>query len=238
MTRYLLPIFVALALIIFGTSCVDNDCIQADRDTVTQTLDISDFDRIFMDLPADVFLTQGTEFEVRVEGPANIIEALNRDVNANRWDITIDGCVRNLETMNIFITMPELKEINMDGSGNFSNDGTFEVDELLIDLDGSGDVDLNLLANDIDIKLDGSGDIDLEGETNTLRFDLDGSGDLAAFDLDAEDVFIRIDGSGGAEVFASTSLEVRINGSGDVRYRGQPTTDITINGSGSVTDAN
>ena len=60
------------------------------------------------------------------------------------------------------------------------------------------------------------------------------SGDVEAASLDADEVSVRIAGSGDAEVTARKTLAVSIAGSGDVRYRGDPKLTRSIAGSGTV----
>jgi hypothetical protein len=64
---------------------------------------------------------------------------------------------------------------------------------------------------------------------------LDGSGDVHCAELTAQQVAVRIRGSGDVRVHAVDELKAEIDGSGDIRYRGTPRISKTIRGSGSVT---
>ena len=213
-------------------------CVRGSGPTVTEFLNIDEFDAIGLEISADVFIEQGPNFEVRVEGQENIIEELDLDVRNGFWEIEFDRCVRNVDDLRIFITMPDITELRINGSGDIIGDNVFDVGDITLRISGSGNMDLALEADDINSTIVGSGDIRLEGfaDDNDLR--IDGSGDFYGFNLECFTTNVEILGSGDAEVFVTDDLRVRITGSGDVFYKGNPALDINISGSGRVVDAN
>ena len=214
------------------------NCERGRGQVITETLFIDPFDGFDLQIPAKVYLTQGPNFEVTVEGYANLIDELDLRVRNGFWEIEFDRCVNNLDEFNIFITIPDIRELKVSGSGDIFGENVFFVDDINLDITGSGNMDLALEADDIDARITGSGEMKLEGVCDDLDVRISGSGDLHAFALDAEDVDVDITGSGDAEVFAEISLTVRISGSGDVFYKGQPSIESDIFGSGRIRDAN
>lgn len=239
-------ISTAVMLTLLMSSCfidIDDDdnffgCVDGDGPIITEEIFLSDFDGINVRGSMDVFLKQGPEQEVIVEGKENIIDELERDVNGGIWDIDFDGCVRDVDEFNIYITIPDLRRIRIDGSGDVVSENLFVIEDLAIDIEGSGDIDLALEADDIHTFIDGSGDIRLEGLADEVKYRIEGSGDVEAFGLECQVADINVSGSGDLEVFVTEYLKVRIEGSGSVYYRGNPELDISIDGSGEVIDAN
>ena len=242
----ILKLFVLVLLAGFGlTGCIidiDGDgigsCIRANGPTVTEVLNIDQFDGIDLQIPADVFITQGPNFEVRVEGQENAIEQLDRDVRNGFWEIEFDRCMRNLDDFRIFITMPDITELFISGSGTILGENIFVTGDINLGISGSGSIDVGLEADDIDSRISGSGDIRLEGVADDVRHRTSASGELFAFDLECSTSDVSISGSGSAEVFVQDDLTVRISGSGDVFYKGRPSLNVSVSGSGRVIDAN
>lgn len=235
---------VALWALLGMSSCIidldDDDglfgsCVRGRGAFVLESLVIpADFEAIELRLSATVFVTQSDEFLIEVEGHPNIIDELELEVNDGELRIDTDDCVRDIGDMRFFIRMPNIRGLEIDGSGSIISENVLLVNDVQLDIFGSGNLDVALDADDIDARIDGSGDLFLEGVADELDLDIDGSGDLRAFDLPVREADIDISGSGEAEITVSDFLRARISGSGDIRYRGNPNVDTSISGSGSI----
>lgn len=239
-------VFFMLGLLFFSGCIIDiNDdddgllgCTRGGGDIISRELFLDEFDRIELNLPAKVILTQGEQQEVIVEGYENIIERIELDVSDDLWVIETRRCVRDIDDLTIFITLPAYEELRIAGSGEIISETILEVDDIELYIAGSGDIDLGLAADDIDAKVAGSGNIYLEGGADQVDLEVSGSGSVKAFELTCEQADVRIVGSGDVEISVNTELDVRIAGSGNVYYRGNPVIDVNISGSGNVIDAN
>jgi hypothetical protein len=214
------------------------DCEKGTGGTVSEEFNLKSFDRIKLNCPAVVYLSQGDSQEVIVEGQQNIINLLDRDVKNGKWEIEFDRCVKNYERLYVYITVPDIEEIRIAGSGEVESMHTLIVENLDLKISGSGTMDLSVICNSIDGSISGSGNMHLEGEADYLDFLISGSGDLSAFNLFTLVTEVTISGSGDARVNVEDVLKVRISGSGDVYYRGYPDLDVRVSGSGDVYDRN
>ncbi|MEN0003108.1 MAG: head GIN domain-containing protein [Bacteroidota bacterium] len=235
----LLAVFAVLAL----SSCFididdddDFDCINAGGPFITTELFLADFNGIELELPARVVIQQGPLQQVVVQGSEAIINELELDIRNGIWEIETNRCINNLGDLTFIITVPAIRALHVVGSGDIVSEEFLEVGNITLSIIGSGNIDLGLNADVVDADITGSGNIFLEGATNDLDINISGSGSIGAFDLQSDDVFVRIAGSGDVKVAAFSKLTVRISGSGDVRYIGDPALDIEINGSGDVID--
>jgi len=238
-------LFLSLCvLVLLGTGCGLNDdeglfdCTNGAGDTISETLVLEDFAKIKLKVSADIYLTQGDVQEVIVEGQQNIIHQLDLDIIGETWEIEFDDCVKNYDNLKIYITMPEIKELNISGSGMIYGENEIDLGDARLRISGSGDIDLATNAEYLDTKITGSGKIKLAGTADRFDLDISGSGDYRTFDLETRIGEIKISGSGEAEVNVSDDLDIDISGSGDVYYKGQPTLHTSISGSGDVVDAN
>jgi hypothetical protein len=238
-------LFCAAIIALAANGCYitsDDDgfgCLRGEGPTVTETLNLPNFQSIDLSLSADVFITQGSVQKVEVEGQSNLIAALSRDVSGGTWKIKFDRrCVRNASDLRIYITLTNLSGLNISGSGSIVGGNVFDITDLALNISGSGDVNLALDARDIDATISGSGKITLRGQADFTKYRISGSGDVHAFNLECRTADVNVSGSGNCEVFAKDYLKVRVSGSGDVFYKGSPALEINISGSGKVIDRN
>lgn len=213
-------------------------CIRAKGDVVRETRLVEDFDRIEMNLSGNVFLYQDPEITtpvVEVETNENIMERIETDVKSGILVIKDERCIKHLKTLNIYVTVPDLESVYLNGSGDIITQHQFTLDNVEMSINGSGNIRFNVEAEEVKADINGSGDIILNGTTTDLNIGVNGSGDIKAYDMSSVNCYIDINGSGSCEVNVSQRLHVEITGSGDVHYDGTPTEVIVNNqGSGSV----
>ncbi len=188
-------------------------------------------------ISATVFISQGDQ-KIVVEGKPNVIDELELDVNNGVWAIETDRCVRDIGDMKIFVTIPDITLLKISGSGDIVSEDFLNTDDIVLQIFGSGNIDLGLNSDDIEAKISGSGAMNLEGDADHLDLRIEGSGDFNAFNLTTNTMDVNISGSGDADVRVLNELDVRISGSGDVRFKGNPVLNVSISGSGRVIDAN
>jgi len=216
----------------------DSTCLRGSGPVISEELTLNRIDAIDLKLPGTVYLRQGEEQKVVVEAQANIIDYLERTVKGGQWDIEVDRCVRDMEEVRIFITVPELVGITISGAGKVITENEIVGDDIDVGIPGSGSISLVCDADDLNVEITGSGSLSLEGLADEIRYRVSGSGDLKAFKLRARKGEVNISGSGDVEVFVTEELNVFITGSGDVLYQGNPSLNVSISGSGEVIDAN
>jgi hypothetical protein len=246
-------LLVTLALVFAG--CNGGPfCMGPKGDNVTVTIPVPEFSGIRLDIASNVTIRKGDVQEVKITGAQNIIDNIERNVVDGVWRIKFDDCVRKEGDLSIEVTIPELKEATISGSGSITGTDTFVgVENLKVSITGSGSIsllasathvetsisgsgDISLFTNAQDVRasITGSGDTDLRGSTNAFDAEITGSGSIHAFDLLAQTGDVTISGSGDCEINAAQSLTINITGSGNVRYKGTPTMNINSSGSGTV----
>jgi hypothetical protein len=80
----------------------------------------------------------------------------------------------------------------------------------------------------------GSGGITARGRADRLGVTINGSGTARAHDLTSAFADVRVNGSGDATVYATTTLNISISGSGSVLYGGGAKPTVHSSGSGGV----
>lgn len=232
--------FLAIAIAFLLSACdfIGGERVVGSGNVTTQERSITGFSSVQSSGFFDVYLSTGASQSVRVEADDNLHSYIETRLNGNELEIDTKEGYR-LDTdkdIKIFITSPEFNKVHLSGSGNIiSQNQITGNDKIDLSVSGSGNIKVDLHAPSVDAHMSGSGDINLSGEAKKFEGSLSGSGNIKAMDLKTEETAIRISGSGSADVYASTKLDVHVTGSGDVRYKGgvqQVTSNIT--GSGSV----
>ena len=223
-------------------ACHDDDLfgIRGEGPTVSEERELSQFDRIELEVDADVILKQGEDQEVVVEAQGNILSVLETDVKNGKLEIDFGRHhVRRHNDIKIYITVPDITSLKVAGSGSIRSSEDFEVYDLDLKISGSGKIDLGVTgANSIDTDISGSGDLYLNGDVIRHQANISGSGKIKAYDLVTKNADIEISGSGNSEVYVTDRLKAKISGSGKIRYKGSPAVEVNVSGSGKVENAN
>jgi len=187
---------------------------------------------------ATVYVSIADSQTVRVEADENVIGKITTHVHDGVLTIgTVPGvCSNGSMPMTVYVTLPALRSIDLDGSGKVSVAGRVAGDSLRLAMTGSGVLDVEAeTAVALETIISGSGIIMLRGTAGLHSVRLDGSGIVNAFDLPAARTSVRLGGSGIVRVMVREELHVALSGSGLVEYQGEPAIlDIQVSGSGRV----
>ena len=237
------------------TSCeVDEICERGKGTAVTDTLFLPAFTGINLSIAADVYLTQDSVQSVEIIAQENIIDLVDLDVDSDGvWKIRYTSCTRKVSDVEIHISVPNLEEVKITGSGDIVGQNRFNVNNLILGITGSGDIHLDYDADDAEAMITGSGSITSDLTANSLattitasgdmnfsgtvdhhEVKITGSGNVNSFELETQTTNVRITASGDAEVDVAQTLDVTISGSGSVVYEGNPQVTANITGSGEV----
>ncbi len=206
-------VFAGIAL----TGC-EKENITGSGTVLTEDRAVTGFTEVVTRGAANVYITQGVDFNVQVKDYNNLLPHFETKLNGKALEV---GFTPNTNVKNsraeVFITMPTLEAVKTEGSGNITTNGIFG------------------LVNLFKASIVGSGNINIEN-ASALQFKtyIAGSGDIKAFGMIASEAATQTDGSGDVELTATSKLDVRIAGSGSVYYKGTPTVSVNISGSGQV----
>jgi hypothetical protein len=199
------------------------------------TLNIDNFNELALSLNATVYLRQGSPQSVEVEAKESVIDNITREVRGDRWSIGFERSMRNTGDITIWVTVSELEEISVSGSGKIIGKNALTAsDDLKLAISGSGSMQLDVTTEELSCVVTGSGNMSLSGRADEQRINISGSGDVRSYDLETKECVIRITGSGNSRVNVGDNLEATITGSGEVDYKGDPRIKSRIVGSGDV----
>lgn len=216
-----LKFFILTSVIIFLLdSCISN-CDEGSGIVKESERDISNVTEIELSGTAQVFLTQGDTEQLVVETDDNLISQIITKQDGNNLQIFEKNCV-HASVLNVYITVIDLDKIKVSGAGELICNTKFETSELILNVDGAGDINMILEVENLTTEISGSGDIILSGIVQNNNVFIDGAGRLSAFNLISSSTEAKVEGSGDCEILVNNSLEAIISGSGDLKYKGNP----------------
>jgi len=237
-------VFLLIAVVLISlSSCrfAGGKRVKGNGNVVTKEVNRGDFTKVEQKGSFDVYLSNASSSTVKIEAEENLIDYIETYVDNNTLVIrTKEGfSLKPDRDIKIYIAAPHLTDIQSSGAGDIISQSLLsDSTKMSFEVRGSANIKVEVNAPEIQAEISGSGDMELKGQTRKFSAEVNGSGNIKALDLKAEDTEIEIKGSGDADVFASSSLNVNVRGSGDVRYKGNaPKVTNDIKGSGSVTKA-
>lgn len=216
--------FLLIIVSVVMTSCVIdgwNYGVSGNGNVVEEDRDISGFDGVHVSSSIDVYLTEGNEYEVRVEADENLMEVILTEVKGNMLVVKTDRAnIRRARSKKVHVTMPELAELKISSAGGCKGQTPFTCDELRLGISSAGDLSLEVDADKIYLDISSSGDARLQGSTNLLDASLSSAGGLYAYDLIAKEADISVSSAGDARVYATEEISMNASSAGSIYYRG------------------
>lgn len=200
-----------------GTSVINGHwpIIEGSGRIVRQARPVAPFTSIVLEDSSNVDVRLGTTRSLTVEADDNILPLLTTEVRGGTLVLASHGSYRTQHSPRVWLTVPDLREVRLLGSGNVK----------LVGVSNAG----------LRLNIEGSGDVEALGRTDMLDATVEGSGDFNLRGLYARNARVQIMGSGDATVAVSGGLDANISGSGDIRYVGRPASlSVRKGGSGSV----
>ncbi len=228
---------ISLATLLF-TACSKEGTwgIKGEGDAVTQTRDLGKFNEIESSIDAEILYTQDSTTSIEISAQQNILSVLDITVSGNVLKIGFKRNVWTYSKVRLVIHTPELKHIDMSGSGDFLVQNKLTGSEFQIDISGSGNVSIpTVTLTNLDTRISGSGTVKITtGTVTTQKVVMSGSGFYSTENVMAQNADLNISGSGEIIVTAQNRLWVSLSGSGKVKYHGKPLITTEISGSGKL----
>lgn len=227
-------ILIGIVVFLFFVSVGLYSYFISSENIVSKDFSVSEFQNINLEASGNIYLTQDEQQSVRIEADDKVFKLLTVNVENGKLTISLKRYLILMKPIKIYISMKEIKDLEISGSGSMVGQSKIDTDTLKLLIEGSGSFDLDLTAKDLDTFIIGSGKLDLNGSVDNHNVKIEGSGNIKAFDLLTKTSDVEISGSGNAEIYASKQLDIGISGSGNVFYKGEATVTQKISGSGRV----
>jgi hypothetical protein len=235
-SKFQTSVMVLLLFVAVLTMTACNAVITGSGDLITETRQVSNFDRIELSGSGEVIVTQGGSESLSIETDDNVMKHVKAEVEGGTLKLGFEEGVSIISSTRLifYVGVDDLTGVAISGSGDVETD-MLETDSLEAAVSGSGDVRIaDLTTGEVKASISGSGEIDLAGEAAAQDITISGSGQYLAADVCSESVSVSISGAGDATVCATGTLDANISGSGSVDYYGRPSVNSSGSGSGKI----
>lgn len=229
----LLILLLILVSTVFVNSCKKEnlgDCFKSAGKTETSIREISGFNRIKVEDKLELYVTQGTNYEVKVEAGKNLQSNIKTVVTDSTLTISnINKCnfVRSPKTtIRVYVTLPQLRFIRSGGVGPIYFENQFVGDSLDVRIGNSGDVHINVDVKYLATSTHGNGDLYAKGKVDFSSHYTNGTNFLHFNELIVKDrIILNTYSIGDCYINAPISgpMDLEIWESGNIYYSGAPT---------------
>lgn len=245
------------SLLLAGCPAGPFQTITALGRTVTQEMEITDFDRLQVSHAFDVTVRQGESYRVVIEVDEAALPHLQVDRQGNTLRIGIEPGWRIFSgrtTLRAEVTMPALagltasgaSRVNLSGfdsaaaleiraSGASRVSGEIDAGDATIGASGASEIDLSGAYQDLTVEASGASNVTLDGAGQNLRANASGGSEIDLSNLPVADARVEASGASTVRVQPSGTLDVEASGASNVYYSGNPMMgNISTSGASSV----
>ncbi|WP_187263408.1 head GIN domain-containing protein [Pontibacter beigongshangensis] len=218
--------FFATTLACFALLLVETPALaqqlQGNGNIQKETRQASGFTGINISGGFAVELTQGNNEGVVLEAEENLLSQISTEVKNGVLHIYNQGNLTSHKGMKAYITIKELRSVDISGGVKLVGHSTFKANTMKLDLSGGSKVALALDVKTLNADMSGAAKVELSGRADQVKLDLSGATKLSAEQLEAKQVKVEANGASKVNVFARESLEIKASGASSVAYKGSP----------------
>ncbi|MEM1326584.1 MAG: head GIN domain-containing protein [Bacteroidota bacterium] len=209
---FVLVFFTALFILFCHTIVEAQWGTRGNGDVTKQTRKVSNFDAVSVGGGIDLYIRQGSSYEVVVETDENLQDLIRTEVRGDRLKIYVEKSIWRSEEMNVYVTLPQLNELMASGGSDVYSKGTIRSDEFKLNANGGSDVHLELDVNTLIANASGGSDTELRGTVERMELSASGGSDFDGRDVQVN--YAKIRASGGSDSYIHVNKEVDIEASG------------------------
>ena len=212
----------------FGQGKSGNGEVVKDRREVTE-----DFTVVSASEGLDVFVAQGSDFEIMVEADENVIDLIGTDIKDGKLKVHAIQSIGRA-TKKIYVTMPEITSLNSSSGADLVSEGMLEAEKIYLNASSGADLKVELTADEVEADCSSGADIRISGKANLLYADASSGSDIKAKDFLVERCHANVSSGADISVNVSKSLTADANSGGDISYTGEASVQTKKSVSGSV----
>lgn len=200
----------------------------------TENRNASGFEGINVSGGFNVEITQGSKESVRLEAEENLLNNIKTEVRNGVLHIYNDKSLSTNKGMKAYITVKELRSIEISGGVKVTGNSTFKTDKFDLDMSGGSNVKLALNTKQLTADMSGASKVELTGQADEVNMDMSGASKVEAADLMAKRVKIQASGASKVKVYAKDALNINASGASSVYYKGSPTVNTDVSAAARV----
>lgn len=219
------------------SSCGSPLSVVGDGDVVTVDRSLAALSVVKLEVPGDLVVQEGSPASLRLEGERNLLEFIDSDVVFDELTIGVAPHVSLTPTrgLHFVLTVPSLRAIELTAPAQAHVSRLRGVDCRAV-VRSVGELDLGAVeATNFELQLKSVGHAIVRGgKVHRQDVTITSSGGYLGSALESAHAHVKLHSSGGAQVWATETLDVEITSVGSVRYVGTPRVTSRITSVGTV----
>ncbi len=134
--------------------------MSGNGNVIEENRDISGFTGVLVSSGIDVYLSEGSDFEVKVEADENLMEAIVTELKGDLLVVkTYRYGIRHARSKKVFVTLPELEKLKISSAGDCVGQTLFNCKDLDLGISSAGDLyAFDLKAKKVVVDVSSAGD--------------------------------------------------------------------------------
>ena len=212
----------------FGSGEKGNGVVVEETREITE-----EFTEVSASEGIDVFVTQGSDFDISVEADENIMDLIGTDIRNGKLKIhAIENIGR--ATKKVYVTLPKVSSLIASSGSHLTTENMIQADKLQVDASSGAIIDANVKVTNMEIDASSGANISLEGTAKEVFVDGSSGANIKANEL--QTLVCNADASSGANISidVTENLTAEASSGGNISYKGNPSVQKNKSVSGSV----
>jgi len=185
--------------------------------------EIESFDKLDVFGNMNVIMKQGKKETVEIFAKNVAIDQIDISVNDRLLKIKMKSNLFDEDVeVKIIVTYKEIREISTNGAAEIIVNDVIKTDKLFVDATSGARVKIQVDLNAIDLKVYQGAHIDISGKTLVQESFVNTGGVLAGPNFKSDEVYIKMNTGGKAEIIVNQLLDANINTGASLNYFGTP----------------
>lgn len=172
---------------------------------------IESFDKIEVFGNIQVFLTKGDVGTVKIDSKDVNPSEVVTEVKNKLLKIKMKSNLFDDVTVKVYLNFDELREISSNAAAEIIVKDKIKGDKIFVTATSGGRVKLDAELNAVELKSYQGGHIDISGKSKIQESFVNTGGILSAAKFECNEVFIKMNTGGNADIFVSERIEARVN---------------------------
>jgi hypothetical protein len=183
-----LPALASFMMILFiFSSCVFmGPSIKGNGNVVEQTRNVKDFSKIDVSRGMNVYISQGEFTKVVVKADENLLDAIETKTDGDVLIIRATENIRSTTSKKVFVTVPNLEEIEASSGSNIYSETKLVFKELEVSTSSGCNVKLEIDSEKTEFSASSGSNINLSGSANSFNAKASSGSNIKAEGLTVE----------------------------------------------------
>ncbi len=219
-----LPILAFFMMILFAfSSCVFmGPSIKGNGNVVEQTRKIKDFSKIDVSRGMNVYISQGEVTKVVIKADENLLEAIETENEGEVLIIRATQNIRNATSKKVYITVPNLEEIEASSGSNIFSETKLVFRDLEVYSSSGSNVTLEINSEKTAFSSSSGSNIKLRGITNSFKAKASSGSNIKAEELSAENCEAKASSGSNIWITAKTDFSGDVSSGANIFVYGNP----------------